>query len=73
MPKLFRPLRIWVHMTLLTSDPVVDLKRASIHLQVNPNMIDVLDIWNCSIADAGQEYIPLFLYTMHDVPESGYI
>lgn len=33
-------------------------------LQVSPNMINVLNIQNGSITDAGQEGFPIFLYTM---------
>lgn len=35
-------------------------------------MVDVLDIWDGSILNAGQEYLPVLLYTMYNIHENGY-
>ena len=70
VPKLFGPLWIRTHMALLQSDHVISCKVANAHLEVSPNMIYVFNIWNNSISNARQEYLPVFMYTMHHIGES---
>ena len=70
VPKLFGPLRIRTHMALLQSDHVVSCKMAIAHLQVSPNMIDMFNIRNNPILNARQDYLPVFMYTMHHIGES---
>ena len=73
MPKLFRSLWICAHVILLPLDRVVGRQIAGAHLQMSPNVIDVLNICNGSISDTGQKYFPLCLYEMYNVNEKGYI
>ena len=73
MPKLLRSLWICTHVILLSSDRVVGWQIAGAHLQMSLNVIDVFNIWNGSISDAGQKYFPLCLYDMYNVHENGYI
>ena len=73
MPKFFCSLWIYTHVTLLSSDRVIGQKIAGTHLQMSPNVLDVLDIWNDSISDTGQKYFPLYLYETYNVHKNGQV
>ena len=73
MPKFFHSLWICTHVILLSSDRVIGWRVPGAHLQMSPNVVDVLNIWNDSISNTRQKYFPLCLYETYNVHKHGQI